>query len=72
MNKIPFKCPVCEGRGIVPAWFYILPPPMAQITAADTGSRVCRPCGGMGVLWGECENLNLTACVTSHDQKKTE
>ena len=38
----PFKCPVCEGRGIVAADFY-----------DDVGPDIptCRACQGKGIVW---------------------
>lgn len=49
--RTPHKCPVCEGRGMVPSTFY-------QSTAADgtgatssLGTETCRTCGGTGIVW---------------------
>lgn len=42
------KCPVCEGRGLVPAGFYYqnsLP------TAVNTCPETCRSCNGKGVIF---------------------
>ena len=46
--KQPFQCPVCEGRGYVPAGFYGL-----SGTPDDSTSAVapCRSCSGTGVIW---------------------
>lgn len=43
---IPVKCPICEGKGKVPAGFY----PDESPTVA--GWVTCRTCKGSGVLWG--------------------
>lgn len=40
----PHCCPVCKGRGSVPAGFYT---PWGHSTAEDT----CRSCGGQGIVW---------------------
>lgn len=42
--RSPHPCPVCTGRGLVPAGFYSRLP----ITGADEG---CRSCDGTGVVW---------------------
>jgi hypothetical protein len=38
----PHTCPVCGGKGTVPAGFY----------ENTIGSEDCRTCGGKGVIWG--------------------
>jgi hypothetical protein len=42
LSHRPHKCPVCEGKGVVPAGFY----------TDDVANQKCRPCGGKGVIWG--------------------
>lgn len=42
-----YKCPVCEGRGTVPADFYT-----PGYYTANTAPCVCKSCGGKGVIWG--------------------
>ena len=44
--RYPFKCPVCEGRGTVPAGFYF------GVSSTQTAPETCKACGGGGVLWG--------------------
>lgn len=40
----PHKCPVCEGRGIVPPFFY-------KIGAGSSCSEeICRSCKGLGYI----------------------
>lgn len=47
-KSTPYRCPVCEGRGIVPLFFYNL-----TGTAGTTAeNQQCRTCGGRGILWG--------------------
>lgn len=41
---VPFRCPVCGGKGSVPAGFYGL--------SNTTNDEICRTCGGTGVIWG--------------------
>jgi len=45
------RCPVCEGRGIVPGHFYDLTP--YQGTGVK-GPTMCRSCNGGGVLVAGC------------------
>jgi DnaJ-class molecular chaperone len=42
------KCPVCEGRGIVPTGFYN--PGVSMTTSGGTALETCRTCGGTGVI----------------------
>lgn len=39
------KCPICEGRGTVPAGFY-----MRSETVANAGPEQCRLCAGLGAV----------------------
>lgn len=41
-NKVPHKCPVCEGCGQVPAAFYK--------DGTDAAATECRSCCGEGVI----------------------
>lgn len=52
-TKTPHKCPVCDGRGNVPAGFYNIDPyPQATGGAGNiTLEGMCRTCNGAGVLW---------------------
>lgn len=43
----PYRCPVCEGSGLVPTGFYS----SEFITGAIPGSETCRTCDGKGVIW---------------------
>jgi DnaJ-class molecular chaperone len=45
------KCPVCEGRGIVPHGFYSYPAGQ-QFSSTDTTPEKCRTCDGGGVVRG--------------------
>lgn len=39
----PYVCPVCGGRGAVPAEFYS--------SGGDTQAVPCRSCHGTGIVW---------------------
>lgn len=52
--KIPHRCPVCEGRGLVPFGFYSTNPWCIH-TSASTIPETCRTCNGRGIVW-EDEN----------------
>jgi hypothetical protein len=43
-HQRPHRCPVCEGRGAVPAGFYTGASP-------STNPETCKSCLGAGVLW---------------------
>jgi hypothetical protein len=42
------KCPICEGRGIVPGGFYSSLPGCSGVTASVT--EYCRTCNGRGIM----------------------
>lgn len=41
------KCPVCEGRGLLPYWFYSTHPYGVTTSCSDV---VCRSCNGTGII----------------------
>lgn len=47
-QRTPFKCPVCEGRGVVPAGFYI---PNETFALTSTSPETCQSCNGQGIVW---------------------
>ena len=53
----PYKCPVCNGRGLVPFNFYDnIYYGNATIPTPDV---TCRSCSGKGIISGECEKCKL-------------
>jgi DnaJ-class molecular chaperone len=44
----PYRCPVCNGRGTMPADFYA-----ALGTVASTNPVQCKSCKGTGVVWDD-------------------
>ena len=50
MNEQPFKCPICEGKGIVPGGFYTA---TGETWTSDRTTEICRACSGTGLVWGE-------------------
>ena len=42
----PYKCPVCEGRGVVPPNFY-----SGLGYVGDTTNITCQACQGKGIVW---------------------
>lgn len=50
---MPYKCPVCDGRGIVPGGFYLS---TGQSWAFNKSYEPCRSCHGTGVVW-DVENV---------------
>ena len=45
-GRVPHRCPVCEGRGHVPAGFYV-----GKGSATSANPEGCRSCNGTGILW---------------------
>lgn len=54
-NAVPYKCPVCDGRGNVPRGFYDCNP-ILHNTSTDCSPEVCKSCGGSGIVWSKVEN----------------
>ena len=48
----PYKCPVCDGHGIVPGGFYLS---TNQYSVSNCTSEICRACKGKGIIWGDDE-----------------
>lgn len=49
--KIPYKCPVCLGRGFVEKGFYSST--TGQWTTSSTIPEQCRSCGGAGIVFSQ-------------------
>ena len=49
----PYKCPVCDGHGIVPGGFYLS---TNQYSVSNYTSEICRACNGKGIIWGDDED----------------
>ena len=48
----PYRCPVCSGRGVVAAGFYLLGPyPTASCSTTAPATEACRSCAGGGIVW---------------------
>jgi hypothetical protein len=47
--KVPYRCPVCEGRGRVPVGFYT---PHFVGSTSSISPEICRTCSGKGIVWG--------------------
>ena len=43
--RIPYRCPVCNGKGTVGCGFY-------GIAANGTGDEQCKSCSGTKIIWG--------------------
>lgn len=46
----PHRCPVCQGRGLMPYSFYH-PATPGTSSANMTFDETCHSCGGVGILW---------------------
>jgi hypothetical protein len=47
--RVPYRCPVCEGRGIVSAAFYSTA--LIGMSAANSSDVQCRSCLGSGIIY---------------------
>lgn len=47
-DRVPHRCPVCEGRCAVPAGFYS---GLNQLPTTVPEREPCRSCAGTGVIW---------------------
>lgn len=54
-RKVPYRCPVCGGNGIVAAGFYTQ---TSGCWTSTGGFEMCRSCNGKGVVYGEETNTN--------------
>ena len=48
VRKKPYKCPVCNGRGVVPAAYYRTG---GYLTYYLSSMVTCRTCNGKGIVW---------------------
>lgn len=44
----PYRCPVCNGKGIVPVGFYST----GAVSTNTATDEPCRTCHGKGIVWG--------------------
>jgi len=54
-RKVPYRCPVCGGNGIVAAGFYTQ---TSGCWTSTGGFEMCRSCNGTGIVYGEETNTN--------------
>lgn len=47
-DGVPHKCPVCDGKGVVPHGFYNTSP---YFSSTNIAPETCRSCYGQGVIW---------------------
>lgn len=46
----PYRCPVCNGTGLVPNGFYTRT--ISYWPTTDVTPETCRTCKGTGIFWG--------------------
>jgi uncharacterized cupin superfamily protein len=71
--KVPFKCPICGGNGLVPHGFYNQTG--GQWSSTDTTPETCRSCNGSGIVYVEQDNkleydLNESSSDTTYKDNK--
>jgi len=57
----PYTCPVCGGRGIVPAGFYTS---VGYYSTTGNTTEHCRSCSGTGIIWGNSKQLEPVDCYS--------
>ena len=50
--SVPYACPVCHGRGIVPPHFYNL----SGVASTACSNEECRSCKGTGIIFCTLED----------------
>lgn len=53
---IPYKCPICEGHGVVPPGFYQTVAG-SNYSYSSSSFETCRACHGQGIIWGHDEEI---------------
>lgn len=53
---IPYKCPICEGHGVVPPGFYQTVAG-SDYSYSSSSFETCRACHGQGIIWGHDEEI---------------
>lgn len=61
-----YKCPVCEGRGILPADFYHIYESSSVSSAVFIGTEPCRSCGGRGIVFDTIQHYGDTETFSEH------
>ena len=57
----PYKCPICNGTGIVSGGFYLS---TNGYSTSSSTSEVCQQCQGSGIIWG-VEDYNHNVLVSN-------
>lgn len=48
--SMPYKCPICEGRGLVPNRFYSAIG-VDHYVSTNVNPEKCKSCNGTGIVW---------------------
>jgi hypothetical protein len=57
--RIPFKCPVCDGTGLVSKPPYVAGDQNEWVTSS-CGPYPCHACSGSGIIWSEDVDVRFT------------
>ena len=57
--KRPWKCPVCDGAGLVSRPPYIAGDVQGWVSS-DCAPHPCKPCVGIGIIWSDDGELKET------------
>ena len=52
---IPYKCPICGGKGIVPGGFYIS---VGYTWSSNCTTEKRRQCNGQGIIWSNTADMD--------------
>lgn len=58
----PYKCPICNGTGIVPGGFYFS---VNGYCSTTNTTEICRQCQGSGIIWG-MEDYNHEGLINNN------
>jgi len=56
--KTPYRCPVCNGQGLVQNGFYMAIG-VDSYNSTNAMPETCRSCNGTGVVWDEIESHSV-------------
>ena len=66
MNK-PYRCPICNGTGLVPGGFY--QSAIGGTAISSVSAEKCRQCNGGGIIWGRDDGLEDVITLKVHGKR---
>ena len=62
--RIPYKCPVCYGKGVVTPDFYL------HCTTTDSACQICKSCNGTGIVWSDKQGKKVRGSVALNPEMR--